>query len=211
MGIIFCLRLIPTRRIHSRDCRTHKNYLPCFLTPSKIHHPIPKIYLCFSSEYGLSQAPDFPRGLALGRWSPATLAHLQSLHLSLRPCPCASSSTPLRCDVPFPHGLAPSFLFILILLDKDHVFSSLDLPTLRSPVQNMRLELPVCVGSVPGPQRTRGFSASVNSIPPLLLLLHIMALLTTGQTLFPVLYTDELITLCSSPQSMADDKWKGAY
>lgn len=85
-----------------------------------------------------------------------------------------------KMSVPFPRGLAPSFLFILILLDKDHVFSSLDLPTLRSPVQNIHLELPVCVGSMPVPQRTRGFSASVNSIPPLLLLLHIMALLTTG-------------------------------
>lgn len=100
MGIIFCLRLIPTPSIPSRDCRTHQNYLPCFLTPSKIHHPIPKIYLCFSSEYGLSQAPDFPWGLALGRWSPATLAHLQSLHLSPRPCPCASCSTQLRCLCP---------------------------------------------------------------------------------------------------------------
>lgn len=38
---------------------------------------------------------------------------------------------------------------------------------------------------------------------------HVMAVSTTGQTLFPVLYTDELTTLHTSPQSMVDDKWQG--
>lgn len=154
-----------TLRISFRDYRTHKNDLPCFLPPSKIHRPIPK-FICVSplnTDFLKLQTP--PQDWHWGDGAPAAAAHLQSLHLSLERTPAlVPPATPAKMWVSVPVPAALPSISCSSRPSWVRTMSSvlLTFPPLEAQCRMYVWSCP-CVGSLPIPQRAREFCASVNS------------------------------------------------